>query len=207
MADAKTAAGYDDMTDEQKATFDEEQEAAAAARTEFVNELKTTAGYDSEGCDDNCKALFETELANWEKQKYVVCKDDPNGIACRKADEIKKDEEKRRSESEKNFYSAMTDLDRIEFKTQAEKDVQALEATLTAAFIKDSRPTEGVGRSCGPPANDGILSSSTAMAVVNSLFGAADAVDCPGADECCGIATPVSGGFINDRLLMCNSNA
>lgn len=192
LADAKTAAGYDDMTEEEKTAFDEEQAAADTARDEFVATLKTTAGYDTDACDDTCKALFEEELHKWERRKYETCKADSKGIACRKADEIKTDEETQRAAGDKNYYSGMTDDERLTYEFKREDEVKALESTLTAAFIVDSRATEGVGRICGPTSYDGVVGSSVATAVLNSLFAAPDAVQCDtAAGECCGIATPV----------------
>jgi len=195
LADAKTAAGYDDMTDEEKATFDEEQAANDTARDEFVATLKTTAGYDTDACDDTCKALFEEELHKWERRKYETCKADSKGIACRKADEIKSDEEEARAGSgdgAKNYYSGMTDDERLTYEFKREDEVKALESTLTAAFIVDSRATEGLGRICGPTSYDGQVGSSVATAVLNSLFAADDSVQCDtAAGECCGLATPV----------------
>lgn len=193
------------MTDEEKATFDEEQAANDKARDEFVAELKTTAGYDTDDCDDTCKALFEEELHKWERRKYETCKADSKGIACRKADEIKKDEETQRAAGDKNYYSAMTDDERLTYEFKREDEVKALESTLTAAFIVDSRATEGIGRICGPTSYNGQVGSSVATAVMNALFKAEDSVQCEGADECCGIATPVQGAFVNDRLVMCNT--
>jgi hypothetical protein len=82
LADAKEAAGYDTMSDEDKLAFDEAQAANATKRDEYVATLKTIIGYDTGACDDNCKALFENELNTWEKAKYEACKADSKSVEC-----------------------------------------------------------------------------------------------------------------------------
>lgn len=83
LTDAKTNAGYDDMTAEEKEAFDNAQTAVANKRKELFTELKASVGYDLEACNDDCKALFETELLAWGKKVYETCKSDEKSIACR----------------------------------------------------------------------------------------------------------------------------
>jgi hypothetical protein len=53
------------MTDDAKAAFDEKEASNLAARQALWDELKTTAGYDSADCDDDCKAIFNADLLKW----------------------------------------------------------------------------------------------------------------------------------------------
>lgn len=103
----------------------------------------------------------------------------------------------------------MTEGERTTYTNEREDAIEKQKTALVAAGIKESRPDTGVGRVCGPPSRNGVLSSRTAISVVNSLFAADDSVDCAGADECCGIATPVTASgtaiVVKDRLVMCNA--
>jgi len=76
LADAKTDAGYADMTAEEQTAWDAERTAEAAKRDELFTELKALGGYDDSTCDDACKAVFQAELLNWEKEVYEACAQD-----------------------------------------------------------------------------------------------------------------------------------
>jgi len=176
LADAKENAGYDDMTDEEKAEFDQAAEADADKRKELFDELKETAGYEGEDCDKECKARFESELLKWGKEVYQTCKDDPKGIACRQANEIRKDDGKARAEGDKNYYHGMTDDERAEFDKESQDRKKGLESTLAAAWLKDHAPQAGEeGSDCS----------------VNK---------CTNPNHCCGTSTPQEGAWVNEKL-------
>lgn len=195
------------MTDAEKTSFDEAQAAAKLADDEFIAGLKTTAGFDGDDCDDNCKSVFEAELLVWKKQVYETCKANSKSIECREANTIKKDTETARAASTDNFYATMTKEQRESFDNARQDAVKAQETALAAQFIKDNRPTAGVGAVCGPSSYEGILGSG--VAPVLSLFGADDSVKCTqpvtdGPELCCGVATQTVGANVNDKLVMCN---
>lgn len=176
LSDAKDNAGYADMTEEEKAEFDQAAEAAKAERDEFFAELKVTAGYDGDDCDKECKARFESELLKWGKEVYQTCKDEPKGIACRQANEIRKDDEAARAKGDKNYYHGMTDDERATFDKESLDRKDALESTLAAAWLKDHAPKAGEeGSDCS-------------------------VTKCTNPNHCCGDSTPQEGAFVNKKL-------
>ena len=74
------------MSDEDKAAWDLEWEATEAKRGEQEGEWKTLIGYDTEGCDDNCKERMESELLKFYKARFTACSDDAKDIFCVDAD-------------------------------------------------------------------------------------------------------------------------
>lgn len=112
-------------------------------------ELKTTAGYASAECDDDCKAVFEADLLAWGKTVYETCSQDKTGIACREAEKIKKDEETARATGDKNYYSGMTAAERTSFDAARVETVARLESSLAAAWIDNNKPAAGAeGSAC-----------------------------------------------------------
>lgn len=105
-ADARDRAGYKDFARIAKGPWDSNYKSTVEdPRTTLYNELKTQVGYNN--LSDTGKALFEEELLAWEKEYYTTCKNSSDGIACREAFAIKKEEEKSRSEAT-GYYSTMT---------------------------------------------------------------------------------------------------
>lgn len=167
------------MDAESKAAFDAQQTANADKRKALFTELKTLVGYETDKCDDACKADFEAELLKWGKAMYTTCKDDAKGIACREAFKIKKDEATARAggEGKKNFYTEMSAEERLAFEKARKDQVSALESSLAAAWIKDHAPSAGeAGSSC------------------------AGELKCTFEGHCCGKSTRVDGAFVNEPL-------
>lgn len=63
LKDAKTAAGYDELSEEAKKAWDEKRTASDAERKEFFDKIKTESGF--ENFDDASKAIFEDEILEW----------------------------------------------------------------------------------------------------------------------------------------------
>lgn len=138
------------MTTEEKAAFDEKEASNKTKREALWAELKTTAGYNSSDCDDDCKAVFEADLLKWGKAVYETCSQDANGIACREAEKLKKDEETARASGDKNYYSGMTVAERETFDAARVETVAQLESSLAAAWIDNNKPAAGAeGSACG----------------------------------------------------------
>lgn len=68
------------------------------------DELKTIAGYNDDACDDDCKSIFNVDLLQWGQKVYEKCTQDIEGIACREAEKIKKEEETARAGGDSNYY-------------------------------------------------------------------------------------------------------
>jgi hypothetical protein len=149
LNERKDDAKYAEMTDDEKAKFDEGEAELLAKREALWAELKTTAGYASAECDDDCKAVFEADLLAWGKVVYEECSQDKSGIACREAEKIKKDEETARATGDKNYYSGMTAAERTSFDTARVETVARLESSLAAAWIDNNKPAAGAeGSAC-----------------------------------------------------------
>lgn len=88
MKDAKEAANYDDMTDEEKTKFDEDQAAAEAKIVEFEDSLRKLAGNTDDACGDACKAVIEDMILANAKDVYEACKADKESIDCVNANEL-----------------------------------------------------------------------------------------------------------------------
>jgi len=181
LKDAKTKAGYDKLSEEEKGKFDKAQEEEEKKRDELVAELKKLAKVDGDDCKDDCKAKFEEELYKWYQSVYETCQENAKSPKCRDANTLKKKLETARAgtgDDAKNFYSKMTDEDRVAFaKTWDEEEKKEVSA-LAAAWVKANPPKEGeVGSACKtetlPPS-------------------------CPTATHCCGTATPKDGAFVKE---------
>ena len=81
LKDAKTAAGYDELSDEAKKAWDEKRTASDNERKEFFDKLRTDTGF--ENFDDASKAIFEDELLEWARENFEACKIDSKSISCR----------------------------------------------------------------------------------------------------------------------------
>jgi len=120
-----------------------------AAREALWDELKTTAGYNSADCDDDCKSVFEVDLLKWGQEVYQQCSQDPDSIACREAESLKKEEETARAAGDKNYYSGMTASERTTFDSARVDEVAKLESSLAAAWIESNKPAAGAeGSAC-----------------------------------------------------------
>merc|ERR1719409_2087216 len=106
LADAKTAASYDDDTKCDQACkdkFDADWKAQEAKALEEDNKLKAIIGYNTDACNDSCKAAFESELLKFAKATYEICAATPKAAACANAYEIRtKVEEARAGDSTAN---------------------------------------------------------------------------------------------------------
>lgn len=170
VADLKKKQGYETMSDADKAKFDKEVEASTKKREALWADLKTLAKVDQQECDDDCKALFEADLLTWGKEVYEECAKAKNGIACREAEKIFKENLTRKAAGEKNFYSGMTESERKEFDKGYEVDKKKLESSLAAAWMADHKPAAGAeGSTC------------------------AGDTKCTGTNQCCGTAKPATG--------------
>lgn len=141
MADAKTADGYDDKTDEEKAAWDEEFAAEVAEREEWMDELKELAGYDDETCDDACKAVVEEKLLEAEKLIYEKCGDDDTkgSVDCLKGEDLSKDEWA--AKGKEYFTGSAEDRETKDSEWFDEKDAAA--ANIIALAPKPDADTEG----------------------------------------------------------------
>jgi len=127
------------MSAEDKEKWDAEWKAETDKADEVIKGFRTTAGYDKDSCDDACKAVFEADLLKWQKEVYETCKADKEGIACRKADELREDEMKNRGEA---YYTGTADDRTAADEAQKEK-TEALKAQLVAAFREENKPAAG----------------------------------------------------------------
>lgn len=103
------------MTAEEKAAWDEKYAATVAERKKFWDDLKTEVGFAELG--DAEKAVFEEDLLAWGKTFWTTCKEDPDSIACREGQTLKKKLETARAgkgEGETNYYK-MSAEDRKKF--------------------------------------------------------------------------------------------
>ena len=64
--------------------------------------------------DDALKAIFDTLLLEWEKDKASTCANDLQSIECQYVDKIRKDEEDKRNE---DSYYAKTEEERTAYET------------------------------------------------------------------------------------------
>lgn len=127
------------MTEEQQAAWDAEWKAAQDKVEDFVKDLKTTMKYDDDACNDGCKAVFEADLLVWKKETYETCVSDPDGIDCRKANEIREDVEKARGQ---DYYTGTKEDREAADAAQAEK-TEALKSQLVAAWREENKPADG----------------------------------------------------------------
>lgn len=115
---------------------------------------------------DDAKAVYDAEFLKWVKAVFEQCADNEDGIACRKADEIRTSEEAARLTGD--YYNSDASARETADAAQADANAQQ-KATLTAAWIADNKPEAGeLGSSC----------SATAK--------------CTGANHCCGTGIPSS---------------
>ena len=103
------------MDEGQKATWDEEWEAAEAKRGENEEDFKEEMRYAAENCDDACKERFQAELLKFYKARYSTCSDNAKDISCIKADEIFEDKIKAQNgdaddDASKNWFFEMDPL-------------------------------------------------------------------------------------------------
>jgi len=128
------------MTAEDKATWDSEWKAEVDKADEVIKGFRETAGvFDDEACDDACKAVFEADLLEWQKEVYETCKADKEGIACREADALRADVQKNRG---KEDYTGTKEDREVADEAQKEK-TEALESQLVAAFREENAPAAG----------------------------------------------------------------
>jgi len=194
VADYKKSEGYDEMSEEDKKAFDAALEAQQKIEDEWYEKFKTIIGYDTEDCDDNCKAAFESEQLVWAKAVYEVCKVNEKDIACQEAYKLREKEEKVRAgndnEEAKNFYQKMTGEERDAFKKERVAEIEKEEAAIAAAFLADNVPAEGLlGGFCGKPKEEAGEGEEEV----------AD-VKCKNLGHCCGTSTPDDAAFADQKL-------
>lgn len=152
------------MTDAQKATWDTERAKLVKERETFDAKLRTDAGYETDACDDDCKAIFDAEFLEWKKDVFETCKATPDSIECRDANAIKTDTESRRNTA--GWYSKDVDA-RKTWNESDEAEVEKNNKALVAAFMKDNAPASG---------KDGSTCSGE--------------TECGVETQCCGVSTP-----------------
>jgi hypothetical protein len=128
------------MSTEDKATWDAEWKAEVDKADEVLKGFRTTAGFDEDACDDACKAVFEADLLEWQKEVYQTCKADSEGIECRKADDLRTDTMKNRG---KYYYQTYTKEERTTADEAQKEKTEALKSTLVAAFRDENKPADG----------------------------------------------------------------
>jgi hypothetical protein len=164
---------------------------------EWTAKFKTIIGYDTDACDDNCKAAFESEQLVWAKDVYEVCKVSEKDIACQEAYKLREKEEKVRAgndnEEAKNYYQKMTGEERDAFKKERVAEIEKEEAAIAAAFLEDNKIAEGLlGGFCGKPIKEEGEAEGEAEET---------AVKCTNLGHCCGTSTPDDEAFASEKLV------
>lgn len=135
---AKTDAEYEAKTDEEKEAWDVEY-AAKMVEEQAANEAdRTAAGFAD--MDDDAKAVYDAEFLKWSKAAWEKCKESKSTIECKKARELRNEEEKARLA---DGYYTKTVEERTAFDSAQEADAKKFKATLTAAWLDENKPVAG----------------------------------------------------------------
>ena len=140
-ADAKSAEGYDDLSAEDQAAWDEKWAAAEAKKDEWKAELKALAGFDDDTCDIACQAIVEEKILEAEKAIYDYCNDENSKgkVDCLEGEELSK---KEWAQKGKDYFTGDSDA-------RAAKDAEwtdakdAEKANIIALAPKPEADTEG----------------------------------------------------------------
>lgn len=134
LIDAQRSVGYDKLSKEEKTKFDLEQEIREDKKNKFVNELMEIVGYKDDDCDFSCKAEFQKNLLEWEKETHQSCYAYPKEINCLMAQEFKKEEEEARKGklAGNNYYKHMSNEEREKFDQERKQQIRAIRSTLVA---------------------------------------------------------------------------
>jgi len=180
------------MTDEEKATWDEEWEASESKRGENEDDFKEEMRYAEDDCDDACKERFQAELLKFYKARYSTCSDNAKDISCIKADEIFEDKIKAQNgdpddETSKNWFFEMDQAEREAFDSEWEDKVAREKSGLAAAWVKENAPDAGEeGSPCegGTPQSEGESAVDSLLGALSTEYG-----KCSDEAQCCGDAT------------------
>lgn len=134
------------MTAEDQKAWDEKRTALDAKRKEFFAELKTQAGFDTDKCDDACKAVIEEEILKFGQNKFKNCAEDEKAITCREADKLFKEKFTAMiggGDGEKNFFTEMDKEAREKFDSGFAEKAEKAASALAAAWLKDNAAEAG----------------------------------------------------------------
>lgn len=177
------------MSAEEQEAFDKARKAVREEKEAEFAKLKKAAGYDDDNCDLECKAAYEEDLLAWRKNVFETCKTDEKSIQCVKAFELREDEEQARAGGDKNYYHGMTPEEKSSFTENRQEAIKAVEASISAAFIKASKPAKG--------------QSGSDCDVAAVTEGGKASCSNKEANHCCGTAKPKEGAFVNESIEIC----
>lgn len=180
LADAKTAAKFDEMDADAQAAWTKEYDAEKAKADAFADELKVIAGYADDTCDDTCKAVVEAKLLDQAKAVYEACKLGADSIDCKDANDLAKAEWGARG---KEYFTG--DAAAREAKDAAVADAKNAEKSkIVAKAIGEAKDGEEGGK-CGPTGTE-----------EEDL----DDIECKLETHCCGTATPAAGSLVTEAI-------
>lgn len=140
-------------------------------------------------------------MLQWAKDQYTICAESAQSIECRKSEEIKEELEKARgstAEGAKNYYSAMTDEERLEFDSAYESEAERLTASLAAAWVSTTTIAAGNnGAACGGEGDNKVECTSGCCGTSTRIDANGDALSEVREDIC--VEDP-NGSAVNEAL-------